>query len=144
MFLFPWIHPCVLCNFTFLCLWNKNYQRVEFELTQQIQGCLLSPVNTFTISYGYHNRVILSSKLLHCKTTPGVQHLQLSFVFCKMPPFLPESLETPPPPGDNVISYIMLFSLCVQWRLIKAGLCSVTSLHPSLILCFTYKLGLPY
>ena len=65
-----------LCPLQFyLRLQNKNYQRVEFELIQQIQSCVLSSVNAFTISYGYHIKVILSPKLLHCKTMPGVQHL---------------------------------------------------------------------
>lgn len=44
---------------------------------------------------------------------PGVQHLEL-FVFCNMPPFLPGSLGTPPPPGANVIPSMVLFSLWVQ------------------------------
>lgn len=42
---------------------------------------------------------------------PAEQHLELLFVFCNVPPFLSESLETLPPWGDNVISYIVLFSL---------------------------------
>lgn len=64
---------------------------------------------TFTISYGYHIKVILSPKLLHWETIPRVHPLQLLLVFCNMPVFLPESLEIPPPPGANVISYIVLF-----------------------------------
>lgn len=45
------------------------------------------------------------------KTMPAEQHLELLFGFCNVPPFLSESLETLPPWGDNVISYIVLFSL---------------------------------
>lgn len=95
----------ILPSFVF---YKKNYQRAEFELIHQIQGCLLSLTNTLTISYGYHIKVILSPKLLHWETIPRVRHLQLLLVFCNMPAFLPESLETPPPPGPTVISYIVL------------------------------------
>lgn len=64
---------------------------------------------TFTVSYGYHINVILSPKLLHWETILRVQALQLLHVFCNMPAFLPETLEIPPSPAANIISYIVLF-----------------------------------
>lgn len=63
-------------------------------------------MNTFTISYGYHIKAILSHKLLPWEIIPRVQHLQLWLVFCNMPAFLPESLETPPPFSPGVLMKI--------------------------------------
>lgn len=92
---------------------KQELSNSKFELIQQIQGCLLSSVNAFTISYGYHIKVILSSKPIHCKTTPSVQHLELSLIFLYSASFSPGNSWNLPQKERN-IPYLVIFSLYVM------------------------------